>query len=58
MGWVIWDNHTSFETWVPIRGKHFLQNWGIYKMCDIQISDKISKNISHGNAIFSALTPC
>ena len=27
----------------PLMGKYFLQNWGIYKMCDIQISDKISK---------------
>ena len=52
MGWsygnVTWDGSYGMVKWdgcyfQPIRGKYFLQNCGIYKMCDIQISDKISK---------------
>ena len=56
MGWshemVTWDGHMGLSHGMvkwdgcyfqPIRGKYLPQNWGIYKMCDIQISDKISK---------------
>ena len=56
MGWVTWDGHMGWATcdghmgWVTldghmgsIRGKYFLQNWGIYKLFDIIISDKILK---------------
>ena len=34
-GMVTWDSHISFETWVTIRGKHFLQNWGIYNVSKV-----------------------
>merc|ERR1712208_74980 len=52
MGWshgtVTWDGSYGMVKWdgcyfQPIRDKYLPQNWGIYKMCDIQISDKILK---------------
>ena len=52
IGWshwtVTWNGSYGIVNWdgcyfQPIRGKYLLQNWAIYKMCDIQISDKILK---------------
>merc|ERR1712237_17955 len=52
MGWshgtVTWDGSYGMVKWdglyfQPIRGKYLPQNWGIYKMCDIQISEFLLK---------------